>query len=46
MDSWNEKELKMMDISGNSSLLKFFKEFGLENNTIERYTSNAAEYYR
>ena len=47
MDSWNEKELRMMQISGNNKLQNYFEEFDMNiKNNVDRYSSKASEYYR
>jgi hypothetical protein len=47
MDSWNEKELRMMAISGNDKLESFFDEYDMNIKcNIERYSSKASEFYR
>jgi hypothetical protein len=47
MDAWNEKQLKMMSIGGNKSLLSFFKNFDLNEDPLQtKYKTKAAEFYR
>ena len=47
MDSWNEKELRMMQISGNNKLKDYFEEYDMSiKNNVDRYSSKASEYYR
>ena len=47
MDSWNEKELRMMQISGNNKLQNYFEEYDMNiKNNVDRYSSKASEYYR
>lgn len=45
MDSWNDKELAMMKMGGNSKLSEFFDKYDLKSG-FERYSTKAAVYYR
>ncbi|EER15203.1 ADP-ribosylation factor GTPase-activating protein, putative [Perkinsus marinus ATCC 50983] len=47
MDSWNPKQLKKMELGGNSKFNKFCREMGIDKMSIsEKYNTKAAEYYR
>ncbi len=47
LDSWSEKQLKMMTLGGNKRLFDFFAKFDLLDESVEyRYKTKAADYYR
>lgn len=47
MDPWGEKALKMMTSGGNKNLYEFFRQFDLNEESVEnRYKTKAADYYR
>ena len=47
MDSWNDKQLKMMNLGGNKNLAEFFSDYDLMSESLQtRYKTKAAEYYR
>ncbi|KAH8740282.1 beta 7 subunit of 20S proteasome [Cryptosporidium ryanae] len=47
MDTWTEKQMKMMELGGNSRLNDIFKEYGLTGSDIKRkYNTEIASYYR
>lgn len=47
MDSWNQKQMKMMQEGGNSKLKIVFEEHGITGMPIkEKYGTKAAAYYR
>ena len=47
LDSWGEKQLKMMSLGGNVRLKKHFGDYDLlEMPQEERYKTVAAEFYR
>ncbi|KAH7648724.1 ARF GAP-like zinc finger-containing [Cryptosporidium bovis] len=47
MDTWTEKQMKMMELGGNSKLNDIFKEYGLAGSDIKRkYNTVIASYYR
>jgi hypothetical protein len=47
MDSWGEKAIKMMSSGGNKNLYEFFKQYDLNEESVEiRYKTKAADYYR
>ena len=47
MDSWNDKQLRKMEVGGNSNFSKFLEEFGLLSLPAkDRYNTKACEWYR
>ena len=47
MDTWTEKQLKMMALGGNKKLKEFFQNYDLNDETVQiRYKTNAAGFYR
>ena len=47
MDSWNAKQLKCMQLGGNSGLGEFLSSYDLMSEPMDvRYQTKAAEYYR
>ncbi|KAF4691962.1 ADP-ribosylation factor GTPase-activating protein 1 [Perkinsus olseni] len=47
MDTWNPKQLKKMEVGGNSKFNKFCREMEIDKMSIsEKYNTKAAEYYR
>lgn len=47
MDTWNDKQLKMMTIGGNKALHEFFQFYDLNDESVQtRYKTRAADYYR
>lgn len=47
MDTWKEKQLKSMELGGNSRLKALLDKYGLAKMSIpEKYNSQAAQYYR
>ncbi|OII71934.1 ARF GAP-like zinc finger-containing protein [Cryptosporidium ubiquitum] len=47
MDSWTPKQMKAMEIGGNTKLTEIFNEYGLNGCDIKKkYTSQIAAYYR
>jgi len=47
MDTWNEKQKKMMQLGGNGAFRDFAKAQGIDRMQIrEKYHTKAAEYYR
>ena len=47
MDSWNDKQLKMMSLGGNKNLSEFFSFYDLnEESASQKYKTKAAESYR
>ena len=48
MDSWSEKQIKMMRIGGNEKCINFLKQYGLEKDTPiqQKYNSPAAMLYK
>ena len=47
MDSWNEKQLKMMSLGGNKTLQEFFAQYDLnEEPAAQRYKTKASDVYR
>lgn len=47
MDTWNEKQLKSMNIGGNKPLHEFFQDYDLNDEAMStKYKTKAAEYYR
>jgi hypothetical protein len=47
LDSWTEKQLKMMSLGGNKAMRDYLKGYDLgEESVAVKYKSKAAEYYR
>ena len=47
LDSWSERQLKMMTLGGNKALKEYLKGYDLgEESVAVKYKSKAAEYYR
>ena len=47
MDTWNEKQLKMMALGGNKKLKEHFSKYDLSDEAVQqRYNSRAAQFYR
>jgi hypothetical protein len=47
MDTWNEKQLKSMNVGGNKNLQDFFQDYDLNDEAMStKYKTRAAEYYR
>ena len=47
MDTWNEKQLKIMSVGGNKSLYDYFQHYDLNEEGVQtRYKTRAAEFYR
>lgn len=47
MDTWNEKQLKLMSLGGNKNLGEFFARYDLIEESVQsRYKTKAAEFYR
>ena len=48
MDTWNEKQLKMMFMGGNAKLKMFFKEYKMPKDSPNefKYKTVAGKYYR
>ena len=47
MDTWTEKQIKIMGVGGNKNLLEFLKQYDLNEEAIQtKYQTNAARYYR
>ena len=47
LDSWSERQLKMMTLGGNKALREYLKGYDLgEESVAVKYKSKAAEYYR
>ncbi|KAF4666479.1 ADP-ribosylation factor GTPase-activating protein 1 [Perkinsus chesapeaki] len=47
MDTWNAKQLRKMEVGGNSKFNQFCREMGIDKMSIpEKYNTKAAEYYR
>lgn len=47
MDSWNQKQLKCMQLGGNNGLGEFLSSYDLMSKPMDvRYQTKAAEYYR
>eukprot|EP00347_Sterkiella_histriomuscorum_P020751 403336610 len=47
LDSWSEKQLKMMTLGGNKSLFEFFQSYDLNEESMQmKYKTKAAEFYR
>lgn len=47
MDTWQDKQIKLMQIGGNAALKEFFASYGLNEQDVSvKYKTKAAEYYR
>ena len=47
MDTWNEKQLKIMNIGGNKNLKDFFSHYDMNDEDVKtKYKTKASEYYR
>lgn len=48
MDSWNDKQIRMMKVGGNDKCIKFLKQYNVEKNVPipQKYNSPAALLYR
>lgn len=47
MDSWTPKQMKAMEVGGNTKLTEIFSEYGLNGSDIKKkYNSQIAAYYR
>jgi len=48
MDSWTPKQIKMMQVGGNTKFHEFLREYGIPLNTPtkEKYTTQVVEYYK
>ncbi|EEA08498.1 uncharacterized protein CMU_003280 [Cryptosporidium muris RN66] len=47
MDTWNSRQLRLMELGGNSRLSTLFKQYGLSDLSIkQKYCSKIATYYR
>jgi hypothetical protein len=47
LDSWSERQLKLMTLGGNKALREYLKGYDLgEESVAVKYKSKAAEYYR
>ena len=47
MDTWTEKQLRLMALGGNAKLKSFFENYDLHEENLQlRYSTRAAEYYR
>ena len=47
MDTWNEKQLKLMALGGNQKMREFFQNYDLSDESIEvKYGTRAADFYR
>jgi len=47
LDVWNESQMKLVELGGNSKLNEFFDGFDLNSEDIKiKYTTKAAHYYR
>lgn len=47
MDTWNDKQLRKMEVGGNSNFLNFIQEYGLDKLPAkDRYNTKASEWYR
>ena len=47
LDSWSERQLKMMSLGGNKAMRDYLKGYDLgEESVAVKYKSKAAEYYR
>lgn len=47
MDTWTEKQLKLMNIGGNKNLKDFFTHYDLNDESVQtKYKTRASEYYR
>jgi hypothetical protein len=47
MDTWNERQLKLMSLGGNKNLGEFFQIYELIDESVQsRYKTKAAEFYR
>jgi ADP-ribosylation factor GTPase-activating protein 1 len=47
MDTWNEKQLKMMALGGNKKLKEHFSKYDISDESVQqRYNTRAAQFYR
>jgi len=47
MDTWSEKQLRLMALGGNKKLRDHFQNYDLNDETVQvRYNTKAADYYR
>ena len=47
MDTWSEKQLKLMSIGGNKKLHEYFQNYDLNDESVQtRYKTKAADFYR
>ena len=47
MDTWTEKQLRLMALGGNARLKSFFENYDLHEENLQlRYSTRAAEFYR
>lgn len=47
MDTWNEKQLRLMALGGNKALKDYFQNYDLnEENINMRYNTRSADFYR
>ena len=47
MDSWNDKQLKLMTLGGNKNMNEFFADYDLMGESLhQKYKTKAADYYR
>jgi hypothetical protein len=47
LDTWTERQLKMMTLGGNKTLYEYFQQYDLNEESVQtRYKTKAAEFYR
>jgi hypothetical protein len=48
MDSWNEKQIRMMRMGGNAKCNAYLQQYGVAKNTpiAQKYNTPAAQHYR
>lgn len=47
MDTWSERQLKLMALGGNKELKNYFQNFDLNEESVQlRYNTRAADHYR
>ena len=47
MDTWSEKQLRLMALGGNKKLHEFFQNYDLNDESVQqRYNTRGAEYHR
>ena len=47
LDSWSERQLKMMTLGGNKVAREFFQGYDLADESVQvKYKTRAAEYFR